>query len=365
MNDAQTSLPLGLAEGTFADRKQALGLALVRVQADLHLTQLMLWIFNSTAGGLHTFTRTYEDLAARPWGLCCSPKTAQRRVADAKHFRWITVNQTRRADGGDGPLEIEINWNGIHASHDVLRRPARRGESESDHASLQAAPPAVAHGQPDYPGGQPDYPGGQPDHAIKEDLLLTPSNTNTTTAALSARATKALGHDTRCVVEDGWAAAAAELERLGVQRIGPALDQARDRGLTADDVRAIAAEFDRHRARLNGPGAIVARIRDGCWPAALEEPARSDATRRTAGDEVRRGLEARRAACAAEAVELERLELLYGRDLDEADEADLAARLAAAGDGAFVPLLARFGRGSKLMRNRLLELFDRDGGRCR
>jgi len=359
MDRQQGSLPLAEAEGAYAERKQALGLALVRVQADLHLTQLMLWIFNATAGGLETFVRTYEDLAARPWGLCCSPSTAKRRVADAKHFGWISVTQTRRADGGDGPLEIEIDWQGIVASHNVLRRPCKRADDDAPRAKPQAAPSAVAHGQPDYPGGQPDHPGGQPDHAIKEDLLLTPSNTNTTTAALSARATNA--HDVGTSSDGEWAAAAAELERVGVQRIGPTLDRARERGLTPAEVRAIAATFDRHRSLLSSPGAIVARIRDGCWPAAVEEAERQASARRSAGDDVRRNLAARREACAAEAAEWERLELLHGRNVDAADEAELAARLAESGSRSLVPLLTRFGRASKLVRHRLLELFEPQG----
>ena len=357
MDRQQGSLPLAEAEGAFAERKQALGLALVRVQADLHLTQLMLWIFNATAGGRQTFIRTYEDLAARPWGLCCSPSTAKRRVADAKHFGWISVTQTRRADGGDGPLEIEIDWQGIVASHNVLRRPCKRADDDAPRARPQAAQSAVAHGQPDYPGGQPDYPGGQPDHAIKEDLLLTPLDTNTNTAAaLSARATNA--HDVGTSSDGEWAAAAAELEGVGVERIGPTLDRARERGLTPAEVRAIAATFDRHRSRLNGPGAIVARIRDGCWPAAVEEADRQASARRSAADDVRRRWEARREACAAEASEFERLELLHGRDVDAAEKSELAARLAESGSRALVPLLTRFGRASKLVRRRLLELFD-------
>jgi hypothetical protein len=57
------------SEGTRADLKNLLGLAL-QVQANIYLAQLMIWIFNTT--DRTKLKKSYNELALRPWGLCCS-----------------------------------------------------------------------------------------------------------------------------------------------------------------------------------------------------------------------------------------------------------------------------------------------------
>jgi hypothetical protein len=86
----QPELPFGEAEGSFAERKELLGLALLRANASIYESQFMLWLFNVTHGGIHGFLeKSYAELAARPWGLCCHPNQA------AAFFLWFS-SLTRR-----------------------------------------------------------------------------------------------------------------------------------------------------------------------------------------------------------------------------------------------------------------------------
>ncbi|MFO7877963.1 MAG: hypothetical protein R6U55_15410 [Desulfovermiculus sp.] len=88
----QQQLPFAQAEGTRADRKNLLGLALLKAGRDLHLSKLCEWIFNVTAGGTDgDLTRSYKELAAAPWGLCCSRNKARLVVARARTLGIVAV----------------------------------------------------------------------------------------------------------------------------------------------------------------------------------------------------------------------------------------------------------------------------------
>lgn len=116
-SEEQRELPFGEAEGSFAERKELLGLALLKLKADLHLAQLCLWIFNATDGGIRgTLRKSYDELAANPWGLCCGKTKARATVDTALRIGLVESVQTFVAGGGYGANEYRIDWAGVRES---------------------------------------------------------------------------------------------------------------------------------------------------------------------------------------------------------------------------------------------------------
>lgn len=76
-----------------------------------------------------------------------------------------------------------------------------------------------------------------------------------------------------------WARIETELQTAGVQRTAAAVAAARASRLDPSDVLELIAEFNTHRRRFDGPGALVDRIRNGAWPVELPSP---DTMQRTA-----------------------------------------------------------------------------------
>ncbi len=75
------------------------------------------------------------------------------------------------------------------------------------------------------------------------------------------------------------------LQRHGVRLFRRAAKEARKTGLSLSDVQSICDEYTRHKTRFDSDGAILWRIREGCWPVDLPtnpttlRPKRSDALR--------------------------------------------------------------------------------------
>lgn len=110
----QKRLPLGEAEGSFQDRRQRLGLALMAVGCDAHLSRLCEWVFNVTRGGLQgELVKSYKELAVRPWGLCCSYDKARSTVARARATRLLDVTEQRYVSFGQRANQYRIDWAGI------------------------------------------------------------------------------------------------------------------------------------------------------------------------------------------------------------------------------------------------------------
>ena len=66
-----------------------------------------------------------------------------------------------------------------------------------------------------------------------------------------------------------WAQIETELQAAGVQRTAAAVAAAKAAGLDPSDVLEVIAEFNTHRRRFDGPGALFDRIRNGAWPVEL------------------------------------------------------------------------------------------------
>jgi len=143
----QQELPFAEAEGTRADRRNLLGLALLRAGPDLYLSKFCDWIFNITAGGTAgELTKSYRELAAGPWGLCCSRNKARLVVARARSLGLVTVTESRYVSFGQRANDYAIDWDGVRR---LLR--------------MQAAPQLDPHPPPRQPGALTEHP-----HALTE-----------------------------------------------------------------------------------------------------------------------------------------------------------------------------------------------------
>jgi len=345
----QTRLPFSEAEGTYQERLNWLGLALLRVDADLQLAQLMRWIFNTTHGGLSgEFRKSYKEIAAKPWGLCCDPSTARRKVKAAETYGWLTVEGTVFASGGDSANALTIDWEGVKRSLDLSRRPTHR---EPERPAAAAAPPRHSE-QGDRHNAYPPRHSEQGDrhcaYAYKEyHLLDTSLDTTTPNPSPQVEGTPTSGAD--------WAAAAAGLREAGVERIDPTIAECRRTGKTPGEVLAVVAEFRRDRHRFDGPGALIVRLRDGCWPvgaATTVDRAAVVEARERAADANRATLAEVRAPAEAER---ERFAALWARHgpaleaLGEARQRELVLSITPAAALKFMP------EGGPLWRSTLLE----------
>ena len=100
------------SEGTRADLKNLLGLALQRVEANIYLAQLMIWIFNTTDAS-RPLKKSYDELASRPWGLCCSRSQAYATVKKAERLGMLHAKPTYAGPGIQGSNEYSIDWDGV------------------------------------------------------------------------------------------------------------------------------------------------------------------------------------------------------------------------------------------------------------
>lgn len=158
----QTGLPFAEGEASHAERWNDLGIAMLRIgrHCRAEMSAFVRWVFNVTKGGTAgALTKSYAELAERPWGLCCDERTARRTVELACRFGLVSMNAQRRWDGSQQCNTYTIDWAGVAA----LKRGRTGGQF--DH------PP----GHSDHLGGQNDQGGGQNVRHIRNDDLTQSS----------------------------------------------------------------------------------------------------------------------------------------------------------------------------------------------
>jgi hypothetical protein len=154
----QHNLPFLEAEISADERFNYLGLALMRVEADIYLANLVKWIFNVTKGGVDgEFEKSYDQIAARPWGLCCSTATAKRTAYKAESVGLVKITQQLFRNGAQRSNTYAINWDGIRR---IL--------------NLKNVIPGMGT-TPDHTDTTPDHTDTTPDHTD-----TTPCHTDTT-----------------------------------------------------------------------------------------------------------------------------------------------------------------------------------------
>ncbi len=145
----QAALPFGEAEGTAAERKSLLGMALVKVKADLHLAQLCLWTFNATEAGTRgRLAKSYSELASAPWGLCCGRSKVFDTVREARALGLLVVEESRNGYGSQAANEYAIDWEGVRriiGLDAVLGAVARSAQSFTIPSATQHTPSATQH----------------------------------------------------------------------------------------------------------------------------------------------------------------------------------------------------------------------------
>lgn len=136
----QGELPFADAEASHAERLNLLNLALSRLECDLHLANFVRWVFNATAGGREgELLKSYEELASRPNGLCCSYSKARSTVAWALQAGIVRAVEHRYASLGQRANSYTIDWEGVSA---VLHAPRRPGASIEHPPALTRQGPA-------------------------------------------------------------------------------------------------------------------------------------------------------------------------------------------------------------------------------
>jgi hypothetical protein len=108
------------SEGTRADLKNDLGIALLKCNANIYLAQLMIWVFNTT-DRTKPLKKSYEELASRPWGLCCSRSQAYATVKKAERLGILHATPTYTGPGIQGSNEYSIDWDGVRRIVGVRR----------------------------------------------------------------------------------------------------------------------------------------------------------------------------------------------------------------------------------------------------
>ena len=364
--DVQVGLPFGEAEGTFAERERLLLLALRVTGADLHLVTLMRNVFHATAGGISGgYKKSYEELAATPYGLCCSTSTAKRVGAKAVKAGWLEVTPTEFARGGYAANEYAIVWESLQEAIDLTRGKRRSAARRTPNAC--DSPARIAQIDPGY--GQIEPGIGQSDHSIKEysslsDSSLRKSSSSGSVTSVDRPAAEARRQAPR--LNGGWEEAEDSLRRAGVRASREACRDAQRRGLAPADVLAIVGEYDGVREQLGGgdtAGAILFRLRNGVWPRSATSRAETERderakARQATSDAERRKFDADRRQADEDARRLEFLEAEHGGAIDGAGDDELAAVLEQAGEVRTLAQCRRtasFGRASPLLRGVMLE----------
>lgn len=116
-----------LKPNTFHERRALLNLALVKVECDLRLAHWCFHLLNlqlgSEEGDWHQIT--YERLASRPYGLCCTPQQAEYTVKTSVDLGLVLKEPRQDAVGTNAGNAYRLDWAGIAKASQatVARRP--------------------------------------------------------------------------------------------------------------------------------------------------------------------------------------------------------------------------------------------------
>ena len=160
----QLNLPFGAAEGTHAERRSLIGMALTKARADLGVSYFVQWVFDVTKGGIDgELKRSYEQIADAPWGLCCSVRSARRIVQRAVDAGLVCRIENRYRCGSQQANSYSIDWLGVRRMLNL---------SIESVEALVVGVEGLTGGQIDHGHGQIDQGHGQNDHHIKDNNLL-------------------------------------------------------------------------------------------------------------------------------------------------------------------------------------------------
>lgn len=210
---SQRELPFGEAEGSFAERKELLGMALLKIRADIYLCQFVVWVFNATSGGVSgALQRSYDELAQAPFGLVCSKRKAQDTVSHALRMGLVGCTETRNSDGGRGTNCYWIDWAGVRQL-----------------VGLNVVP----HGTGRHGGGTGRHGGGTACHALKENTFSKHSSESNERSKARMLSLASLDEHRQRIAE--------ALDREGVWEV-PELEAAREQRIAPLPPEALARD---------------------------------------------------------------------------------------------------------------------------
>jgi hypothetical protein len=351
----QTELPYEEAQGAHDESVATIMNAVALAGADLHVRELMVWIFNVRSHGDGLFRQSMAKIAAAPRGLCCSEKTARRVVAWLKERGWIADEEQ-----SDGKVRaLRIDWQGLRgwlAAEHERRLPARAARKPS--RSKAATPDkmtGVDPGQNDR--GTPVNLGVPPGHFGSG----TPVNLGVPYKEYSPSYSPSYSPPPPQAADE-WAAAAEALKSTGMNAVSTAIWSAKAAGRTPAEVVAavelFTANLDRIPAGKKGNdrvGVLFFYLGNGCWPNGLELLTVEERERRRVAAEAEKA--ARR--------EREAVELDDEAALDAAVEERLGSTLNAMSTdehiellgGLKCPFLAQYRRGDWYRKGNEVRLF--------
>ena len=231
-----------------------------------------------------------------------------------------SADRTANPPGGQRVREADAPYIGSRASHSAA-------ESATPPPRVTKLQRATATATP----GQRPQPAGDTESTAKDDTGLS----------------------------ERWAAAADILKGVeGGQVFALAATlcfEARELGLSPDDVADIAKTYTANRSKFEGPGAIAFRIRSGAWPAdGVVEASTIEARREAKRDEKQREELVRAARQAEYERRVAELEEVAGEALDALPVDELREFARDALDGFKFELFQR-GKQSELLRESLLQ----------
>ncbi len=197
LNTRQTKLGFALDPGDIAERRNMLGLVVLRLHGlelgdgALFARELLLWVFNVTAHGTGgDLKKSYAELAAYPWGLCCSESRVRRVVRALRKHRVLRVDENRYQSDGQSANSYTLDWEGIRQLLGLWSRsgvptehppvPTEHPPGPTEHPFKEETPlpvPSVNSGpEPEGRAGRDgkDFRGEENDlDAVREELLAT------------------------------------------------------------------------------------------------------------------------------------------------------------------------------------------------
>lgn len=198
---------------------------------------------------------TWAELANR---LECSAESVSRAVRRLRTAGIVTTTNTVDDRGAVVGVCVEIQMKVVH------QLTARLADVTPPGAAPGAGPGAA-------PGAGPFI--SKP-HYIPV-LPLNPKNPPPRTAGAElgnfGSQKRPVGSQTtrRNNAPGEWERIATELQTAGVQRSAATIAAAKSSGMDPAAVGQVIAEYNTHRRRFDGPGALVDRIRNGAWPVEL------------------------------------------------------------------------------------------------
>lgn len=253
---------------------------------------------------------TTAELAADP-RLAANPDSVARALRRFVRAGFISTEVVTDDRGRKSGVRIELNMRAIQTAAASCRDHRRPVEpTPQPPARVSGAQPGAVSGAD--AGADPGAVSGA---STPHYIPVFPN----TTVNPPPRVSRANSGGAGVVSNQDWATIAERLRAVGLERVRVAIDAALEAGLDPAAVGAILDEYAANAARMRSPGAILERIRSGCWPVPI----------RTAAD-VAAAAQARAAQSQTLAFERARSDAIRrararGEELDDATADALAA----------------------------------------